>query len=99
MALSQAPTRPLPVPLPLPLPLSCRVLCARVPHFMRFMHFFFSAVQLEVAIDTIAKVDQAGYRPLHWLLFGKALLVGTGHVSPVHSSTHVAFIAPHPSTA
>lgn len=38
-------------------------------------------VQLEVAIDTIANVDQAGYRPLHWLLFGKALLVGTGHVS------------------
>eukprot|EP00752_Nemacystus_decipiens_P013802 g12254.t1 len=39
-----------------------------------------AARHLEVAIDTIAKVDQAGYRPLHWLLFGKALLVGTGHV-------------------
>lgn len=37
--------------------------------------------QLEVAIDTVVGVDQAGYRPLHWLLFGKALVVGTGHVS------------------
>ncbi|CAM9113863.1 unnamed protein product, partial [Hapterophycus canaliculatus] len=39
-----------------------------------------AARQLEVAIDTLASVDQAGYRPLHWLLFGKALVVGTGHV-------------------
>ncbi|CAN0281547.1 unnamed protein product, partial [Ectocarpus sp. 12 AP-2014] len=39
-----------------------------------------AARQLEVAIDTVATVDQDGYRPLHWLLFGKALVVGTGHV-------------------
>ena len=42
-----------------------------------------SLCQLEVAIDTVAGVDQAGYRPLHWILFGKALVVGTGHVSPM----------------
>ena len=51
-------------------------------------------VQLEVAIDTIAKVDQAGYRPLHWLLFGKALLVGTGHVSRQSSPAKIS-VAPH----
>ncbi|CBJ28961.1 expressed unknown protein [Ectocarpus siliculosus] len=39
-----------------------------------------AARQLEVAIDTVATVDQDDYRPLHWLLFGKALVVGTGHV-------------------
>ncbi|CAM9452811.1 unnamed protein product, partial [Sphacelaria rigidula] len=39
-----------------------------------------AARQLEVAIETVVGVDQAGYRPLHWLLLGKALVVGTGHV-------------------
>lgn len=48
-----------------------------------------SPLQLEVAIDTVAGVDQAGYRPLHWLLFGKALVVGTGHVSSI------SLIVPH----
>lgn len=53
--------------------------------FLSFGPFLSSRthVQLEVAIDTLASVDQAGYRPLHWLLFGKALVVGTGHVSCV----------------
>lgn len=44
--------------------------------------------QLEVAIETVVGVDQAGYRPLHWLLLGKALVVGTGHVRVEIENSH-----------
>lgn len=58
---------------------ACLLLLA--PLLLLLFRLVFVVRQLEVAIDTAAGVDQAGHRPLHWLLLGKALVVGTGHVS------------------
>ncbi|CAM9302830.1 unnamed protein product [Chrysoparadoxa australica] len=48
---------------------------------MHYMSRAQAVAELQVTIELIATYDQAGHRAIHWLLFGRSLILGTGHLS------------------